>query len=174
MRDELVKSIAGEGAGNSTVSAALEVAAAEVDLLRIRREKERVINAKPGSLQASMKKVKPKISRKLAVLREKIELLERREGPLAHKDKILDRLKSEYQRLSPESSISTRSTGEDCQVDELMKIERYEQRALSRRRKAINRFAEVSKISEIVDYNERSSTSTSEKFTHETSHDKSV
>jgi hypothetical protein len=143
MRDQIARSIAGEGASSSIVSAALDVATAEVELIRIRREKERVICKKAGSPQTFSEESKPKITRKLATIREKIELLECREGMLTHKEKILSRLKSEYQRLNSDIFTSPAPAERGGLVEKLRKIERYEQRALSRRRKAIRRFAEV-------------------------------
>lgn len=153
LRDDIARSIAGEDAESAVFSAAKDVATAEVELIRIRREKERVISADAEPRQFSPEAPNSKITRKQNVIQQKIEFIERREGWLTREKKILDRLQFEYQRLNSAISNMPETAGIDYLVEKLMKLERYETRALSRRRRALNRLAEVIEIHDLSDQN---------------------
>jgi len=142
--DELARSISGEGADIVTAAAAREVAAAELDLERIRRERDRLIVGSMDGDDPSFTPPKTKNSRKLRAILEKIQIIEARRRPLKNQDEILTRLNAEYARLDKENEAPTEVARRDKQADQLLRIERYERRALSRRRAAIRHFVGVS------------------------------
>ncbi len=142
--DELARSISGEGANVVTAAAAKEVAAAEIELIRIRRERDRLIVGSTDDGDTPLTTSKTKNARKLRAIREKIQIIEARPRPLKNQVEILARLNAEYARLNKENEAPTEVAQRDKQADQLLRIERYERRALSRRRKAIRHFVGVS------------------------------
>jgi hypothetical protein len=78
------------------------------------------------------------------MLLEKIDIIHKSERPINNQEALLLKLNSQYSRLVSQPEEKSKSENLAKIVDELIKLERYEQRALSRRDRAIKKFFEIS------------------------------
>lgn len=147
-REELARSIAGPEAGEATDAVAQQIADAEFDLRRVRQVREELFTELAASVDAPIEATAAKITRSESALIEKIRILEGRKRPLKNQEAVLTRLRLALERLKTAPGASRRRGASASPLDQLISIERYERRALSRRRKAISKLLEISDVCE--------------------------
>ena len=142
--DALAREIAGDRLDTTSVAVATEIASAEIDLKSVRSVKEDLLSKKNSVSEKQPIKIKKGKKGEAQRLLEKIEIIHKSERPINNQEALLLKLNSQYSRLVSRPEEKSKSENLAKIVDELIKLERYEQRALSRRDRAIKKFFEIS------------------------------
>ena len=141
--DALAREIAGDRLDTTSVAVATEIASAEIDLKRVRSVKEDLLSKKNSVPEEQPIKIKKGKKGEARMLLEKIEIIHKSERPINNQEALLLKLNSQYSRLVSQPEERSKSEYLTKIVNELIKLERYEQRALFRRDRAIKKFFEI-------------------------------
>jgi hypothetical protein len=123
---------------------AQEIASAQIDLERIKKVRDELLTNHYGSLKQPSRGIKKGKRREVKKILEKIEIIEKRDRPIKNQEELLSKLTSQYSRMIEEPIETGNIENLSFLATELLKIERYEQRALSRLRTAIRKHEEIS------------------------------
>lgn len=143
-RNALAHKISGGSTDAEAFIVAQEIASAQIELERIRQVREELLANQNGSIKAPARGIKKGKKREVKKILDKIEIIEKRDRPIIDQDELLSKLTSQYSRMVHEPIENNHAEKIAHLATELLKIERYEQRALSRRRNAIRKYEEIS------------------------------
>lgn len=144
-RDALAFRIAGSEDDAVAFALAQEIANAEFDLSRVRQAREEIFSTQPPLFVSENIDIK-KLGPKERVLFDKIRIIEKNETLTKNQIRTLERLRNQLERMTLKNKNITESEFLMKKTSQLLNIERYERRALSRRKSAIDKFLEVTRI----------------------------
>jgi hypothetical protein len=140
--ENLAQIIAGQGANAVRFEAARRIAEAEIDLLRVRRARRALLVDPTARVKLSIRQLRRMIK---VPMRRADAIIAEKGGDYARIfDEDLEVLMDEIQSLADgeilDSMIPTFEEGFGVLAVKLMRLDRYERRALSRRKTAIREF----------------------------------
>jgi hypothetical protein len=144
-RDALAFRIAESEADPVAFAVAQEIANAQLELSRIRQAREIIFSTQPPVFDSEPIDIK-KLSAKERALFDKITIIEKNDTLTKNQLRTLERLRGQLERLMHKNKNTTESKFFEKKMSQLLNIERYERRALSRRKAAIAKFLEVTRV----------------------------
>jgi hypothetical protein len=144
-RDALAFKIAQSEADPVAFAVAQEIANADLELCRVRQACEEVFSTQPLAPDSEPTDIQ-KLSPKERMLLNKIRIIEKSDTLTKNQFRVLEKLRSQLERLMHKNKITREREFLEKKTSQLLKLERYERRAQSRRRAAINKFDEVTRI----------------------------
>ena len=144
-RDALAFRIAGSEDDAVAFAVAQEIANAELELSRVREAREIIFSTQPPASLSEPDDIK-KLSATERALLDKIRIIENNDTLTKNQLRTLERLRSQLDRMTRKNKNTTESKFLEKKTSQLLSIERYERRALSKRKSAIDKFFEVTRI----------------------------
>ena len=142
-RDALAQTISADSACVATFSVAQEIAEAELDLKRVRQVKEALMSKQNSTPIVSPAKIKKGKKGEANMLLEKIEIIKKSDRPIKNQEALLLKLGNQFSRIVYEPNEKSRADQFADIASELLKIERYEHRAILRRDRAIRKLEDI-------------------------------
>lgn len=143
-RNALAQKISGGSGDAEAFIVAQEIASAQIDLERIKQVREELLANENDALIQPSRGIKKGKKREAKKILEKIEIIEKRDRPIKNQEELLSKLTSQYSRMIVQAIETSNVENLSYLANELLKIERYEERALSRLRNAIRKYEEIS------------------------------
>ena len=144
-RDALAFKIAGSENDPVAFAVAQEIANAELELSRIRLAREKIFSTQPPSLESEAIDIK-KLSPKERALFDKIRIIEKNDTLTKNQLRTLERLHTQLERMMRRNEKKTQNEFQEKKASQLLSIERYEKSAKARRKTAISKFHEVTRV----------------------------